>query len=66
MVISLAVMVGTAILLFSFLKEKQQVGGFTKVPFGPGLIAAAMVLLFFGQSILNPAYKLFGGLFGSI
>jgi prepilin signal peptidase PulO-like enzyme (type II secretory pathway) len=59
-------MVGTAILLFSFLKEKQQVGGFTKVPFGPGLIAAAIVLLFFGQTILSPLYKVFSGLFGSI
>ncbi|MFN9691181.1 MAG: prepilin peptidase [Vampirovibrionales bacterium] len=66
MVISLAVMVGTAILLFSFLKEKKQVGGFTKVPFGPGLIAAAIVLLFFGQTILTPVYKVFSGLLGSI
>ncbi len=66
MVISLAVMVGTAILLFSFLKEKQQVGGFTKVPFGPGLIAAAIVLLFLGQNILPPVYKVIGGFLSSI
>ena len=66
MVISIAVMLMTAGLLFSFLKEKQQVGGFTKVPFGPGLIAAAITFLFFGKLLLNPIYVFFKGLLSLI
>jgi hypothetical protein len=66
MVISLAVMIGTSFLLFSFLKEKKQVGGFTKVPFGPGLILAAIVLVFFGQEILSPVFKVVEGFFESL
>ncbi len=50
--ISIGLMLLTVVMLFLFLREKQKVGGFTKAPFGPGLIAGALLLLFVGQTYM--------------
>ena len=56
--IAIAVLLSTLVLLWSFLQEKKQVGGLTKAPYGPGLMAAAIVLIFVGQTYMPKVFKM--------
>jgi len=50
--IAVVILGASVFLLMPFMREKQTVGGFTQAPFGPGLMAAAVLLLFYGQQYL--------------
>jgi leader peptidase (prepilin peptidase) / N-methyltransferase len=47
-------------LLFGFLRKLRETNAFTEAPFGPGLMLAALMLLFYGKAYMPDVYNTVG------